>query len=62
MLWEHEAVGSNPTAPTTTLAVMSGTDDPSGTWTLTVHRLLGTDGKGGVTTVNGPWVFAVQVP
>jgi hypothetical protein len=41
---------------------MSGTDDPSGTWTVTVPRLTGSDGKGGVTTVNGPWVFHLRVP
>jgi hypothetical protein len=41
---------------------MSGTDDPSGTWTITVHRLIGPDRKGGQTIVNGPWVFSVRIP
>jgi hypothetical protein len=40
----------------------SGTDDPTGTWTVTVHRLVGSDGKGGTTEVKGPWVFTVKVP
>ena len=41
---------------------MSGTDDPSGTWTIRVDRLLGLDGGGAGTTVEGPWVFTVTVP
>jgi hypothetical protein len=41
---------------------MSGTDDPSGTWTITVPRLMWLDGNGRQTIVNGPWVFSVQVP
>jgi hypothetical protein len=41
---------------------MSGTDNPTGTWTVTVHRLIGFDGKGGTTEVKGPWVFRVNVP
>ena len=41
---------------------MSGADDPSGTWTITVDRLVGVDGKGGQTVVNGPWTFSVRVP
>ena len=40
----------------------SGTDDASGTWTVTVDRLTGSDGKGGTTEVPGPWVFQVRVP
>jgi hypothetical protein len=40
----------------------SGTDDPTGTWTVTVHRLIGSDGKGGTAEVTGPWVFRVKVP
>jgi len=41
---------------------MSGADDPSGNWTITVRRLIGLDGKGGQTIVNGSWVFGVRVP
>jgi hypothetical protein len=40
----------------------SGMDDPTGTWTVIVHRLVGSDGKGGTTEVPGPWVFRVKVP
>jgi hypothetical protein len=40
----------------------SGTDDPNGTWTVTVERLVGSDGRGGSTQVAGPWVFEVRVP
>lgn len=40
----------------------SGTDDPSGTWTVTAGPLVGYDGKGGTTSVEGPWVFTVTVP
>ena len=45
-----------------TYQAMSGADDPSGTWTITVRRLTGVDGKGGQTTVNGLWTFSVRVP
>ncbi len=38
---------------------MSGADDPSGVWTVTVRRLIG---LGGRRIVDGPWVFAVRVP
>jgi hypothetical protein len=38
---------------------MSGADDPSGVWTVTVRRLIG---LGGRTIVDGPWVFSVRVP
>jgi hypothetical protein len=41
---------------------MSGADDPSGVWTVTVRRLIGLDGNGGRTIVDGPWVFSVRVP
>jgi hypothetical protein len=41
---------------------MSGADDPSGTWTITVRRLIGLDGKGGQIIVKGPWVFSDLVP
>lgn len=42
---------------------MSGTDDPSGIWTIAVRRLLGFGARGsGQTTVDGPWVFNVNVP
>lgn len=41
---------------------MSGTDDPSGTWTIRVNRLTGSDGRGDTTSVEGPWVFTVKVP
>lgn len=41
---------------------MSGTDNPTGTWTVTVHHLIGFDGKGGTIEVKGPWVFRVKVP
>lgn len=41
---------------------MSGTDDPSGTWTVRVNRITGSDGKGGTTSVEGPWVFTVNAP
>ncbi len=40
----------------------AGTDAPAGTWTLTVDRLIGSDGQGGTTVVPGPWVFTVQLP
>jgi hypothetical protein len=40
----------------------SGTDDASGTWTVTVNRLIGFDRNGGTTEVRGPWVFTVKVP
>jgi hypothetical protein len=40
----------------------SGTDTPTGTWTLTVDRLIGSDGAGGTNEVRGPWVFTVHVP
>ena len=38
---------------------MSGADDPSGVWTVTVRRLIG---LGGRIIVDGPWVFSVRVP
>jgi hypothetical protein len=38
---------------------MSGADDPTGIWTVTVRRLIG---LGGRTIVDGPWVFSVRVP
>jgi hypothetical protein len=38
---------------------MSGTDDPTGVWTVTVRRLIGVGGR---TIVDGPWVFSVRVP
>ncbi len=41
---------------------MSGADDASGTWTITVRRLIGLDGRGGQTTVDGPWTFSLRVP
>ncbi|HEX7948909.1 MAG TPA: DUF4179 domain-containing protein [Candidatus Limnocylindrales bacterium] len=41
---------------------LSGTDDPTGTWTVTVDRLIGYDGNGGTTAVSGPWIFNVRVP
>lgn len=41
---------------------MSGTDDPSGTWTVRVNQLSGFDWKGGTTAAQGPWVFTVKVP
>ena len=41
---------------------MSGADDPSGVWTVTVRRLIGLDGNGGQTIVDEPWVFSVRVP
>jgi hypothetical protein len=41
---------------------MSGTDDPSGAWTITVHRLMWLDGEGGQRIINGPWVFPVRLP
>jgi hypothetical protein len=43
---------------------MSGTDDPSGTWTISVRRLIGVGGTGGSgqAIVDGPWVFTVNVP
>ena len=40
----------------------AGTSAPSGTWTLTVSRLIGYDGQGAATEVPGPWVFTVNVP
>lgn len=40
---------------------MSGADDPSGTWTITVRSLTGLDGNGGQTTIDGPWTFSVHV-
>lgn len=46
----------------TIFQAIAGTDDPAGTWTVTVQRLLGSDGKGGTTEVEGPWVFEVRVP
>jgi hypothetical protein len=41
---------------------MSGADDPSGAWRITVRRLIGLGGQGGQTIINGPWVFSVRVP
>ena len=41
---------------------MSGSDDPSGTWTIIVRRLMWLDGQGGQKIVNGPWVFSVRIP
>jgi hypothetical protein len=40
----------------------AGASEPAGTWTLTVDRLIGSDGQGGTTEVPGPWAFTVQVP
>ncbi len=40
----------------------AGTDAPSGRWMLTISRLSGSDGKGNVRFVDGPWVFQVNVP
>jgi hypothetical protein len=40
----------------------AGTDVPSGHWTLTVSRLSGADGSGGVRFVDGPWTFSFLVP
>jgi hypothetical protein len=40
----------------------SGKDSATGTWTVTVDRLVGFDGKGGHVTVQGPWNFEVSVP
>lgn len=41
---------------------IAGADSPSGSWTLTVDRLVGFDGKGATTEVTGPWLLTVQVP
>jgi hypothetical protein len=38
---------------------ISGADDPTGIWTVTVRRLIGIGGR---TIVDGPWVFSVRVP
>ena len=40
----------------------AGASEPSGTWTLTVDRLIGSDGQGATTEVPGPWVITVQLP
>ena len=40
----------------------AGASAPAGTWTLTVDRLVGSDGQGATTVVPGPWVFTVQLP
>lgn len=40
----------------------AGPDTPSGSWTLTVDRLVGFDGQGARREVNGPWVFRINVP
>lgn len=40
----------------------AGASEPSGIWTLTVDRLIGSDGQGATTEVAGPWVFTVQLP
>ncbi len=40
----------------------AGTDTPSGQWTLTITRLSGSDGRGEVRFVDGPWVFQFVVP
>lgn len=40
----------------------AGSDAPSGTWTLTIARLVGYDGEGATTRLEGPWVFTVQIP
>jgi hypothetical protein len=40
----------------------SGSDTPRGTWTLTVLRLLGSDGQGGTREVAGPWIFTFGLP
>jgi hypothetical protein len=41
---------------------IAGSARPSGRWTLTVARLIGSDGQGGATEVPGPWTFTVEVP
>lgn len=35
----------------------SGVDDPTGQWTLVIHRLWGADGMGGTREVSGSWTF-----
>lgn len=40
----------------------AGSDAPSGRWMLTISRLSGSDGKGNVRFVDGPWVFPIDVP
>lgn len=40
----------------------TGASAPAGTWTLTVDRLIGSDGQGATTVVPGRWVFTVQLP
>ena len=45
-----------------TRQTVAGSTDPSGTWTVTVDRLVGSDGQGQSTVVTGPWTFEVRVP